>query len=64
MASTAVESAQMQPTVILAPVATGGAQQQPKQSPPTPPAINSGRPAYASVAGASYRGFQVSDISA
>jgi muramidase (phage lysozyme) len=65
MASTSVENAQMQPAVIVAPIAAGGgAQQQPKQSPPTPPAINSGRPAYASVAGANYRGFQVSDISA
>jgi len=65
VASAGVENAQMTPTVVVAPVAAGGgAQQQPKQSPSTPPAIPPGRPSFASVSGANYRGFQVSDISA
>lgn len=63
-ASTAVESAQMSPTVVVAPVAAGGAQQQAPKAQAAAPAISSGRPTYASVAGANYRGFQVSDITA
>jgi len=65
MASTSVENAQMQPAVIVAPVATGGGAQPPvPKAQASAPAISSGRPAYAQVAGANYRGFQVSDISA
>lgn len=63
-ASTSVENAaaSQQASVVVMPQTVAAPQQQ--QSSPTPPAISSGRPSYASVAGRNYRGFQVSDITA
>lgn len=62
MASTSVENAAAAPINVNVNAPQVGGGQQPKQSPPTPPAQPAQRPIRASVAGPSYRGFQVSDI--
>lgn len=64
MASTSVENAAAAPGTIVVNAPQQVAPPQQPKAQAAAPAISPGRPSHASVAGANYRGFQVSDISA